>query len=72
MPSVIYIFFKQCYLYKNEQGQNEIVTTLLPSSASAGKYIVTHNKTHLTGREHLQASGSFTFALLRMMYYSRK
>ena len=30
---------KQCYLYKNEQGQNDIVTTLLPSSASAGKHI---------------------------------
>ena len=30
--------FNQCYLYKNEQGQNEIVTTLLPSSASAGKW----------------------------------
>ena len=44
MPSVIHFLFKQCYLYKNEQGQNEIVTTLLPSSASAGKYIVTHNK----------------------------
>ncbi|KAK2560279.1 General vesicular transport factor p115 [Acropora cervicornis] len=25
----------KCYLYKNENGQNEIVTTLLPSSASA-------------------------------------
>ena len=36
-----YCFFllKQCYLYKNEQGQNDIVTTLLPSSASAGKHI---------------------------------
>lgn len=29
---------EQCYLYKNEQGQNDIVTTLLPSSAAAGKY----------------------------------
>lgn len=31
--AVLYCF--QCYLYKNENGQNEIVTTLLPSSASA-------------------------------------
>ena len=47
--SIVYIFYfihllwfffvsEQCYLYKNEQGQNDIVTTLLPSSAAAGKY----------------------------------
>lgn len=35
---VVFFFFEQCYLYKNEQGQNDIVTTLLPSSAAAGKY----------------------------------
>lgn len=35
--AVLYCF--QCYLYKNEQGQNEIVTTLLPSSASAATNI---------------------------------
>lgn len=34
----VFVFIKQCYLYKNEQGQNEIVTTLLPSSTAAGKY----------------------------------
>ena len=34
-----FFLLKQCYLYKNEQGQNDIVTTLLPSSASAGKHI---------------------------------
>lgn len=34
---VFLLYIKQCYLYKNEQGQSEIVTTLLPSSASAGK-----------------------------------
>lgn len=35
--AVLYCF--QCYLYKNEQGQNDIVTTLLPSSASAASNI---------------------------------
>ncbi|KAL9962850.1 hypothetical protein ACROYT_G031996 [Oculina patagonica] len=35
--AVLYCF--QCYLYKNEQGQNEIVTTLLPSSAVAATNI---------------------------------
>ncbi|PFX22857.1 General vesicular transport factor p115 [Stylophora pistillata] len=29
----------ECYLYKNEQGQNDIVTTLLPSSATAASNI---------------------------------
>ena len=36
---ICFFLLKQCYLYKNEQGQNDIVTTLLPSSASAGKHI---------------------------------
>ncbi|XP_058948947.2 general vesicular transport factor p115-like [Pocillopora verrucosa] len=35
--AVLYCF--QCYLYKNEQGQNDIVTTLLPSSAAAASNI---------------------------------
>ena len=35
---VVFFVSEQCYLYKNEQGQNDIVTTLLPSSAAAGKY----------------------------------
>ena len=35
---VVFFVSDQCYLYKNEQGQNDIVTTLLPSSAAAGKY----------------------------------
>ena len=36
--TLFFFVFEQCYLYKNEQGQNDIVTTLLPSSAAAGKY----------------------------------
>ena len=36
--TLVFFVSEQCYLYKNEQGQNDIVTTLLPSSAAAGKY----------------------------------
>ena len=38
LMTLVFFVSEQCYLYKNEQGQNDIVTTLLPSSAAAGKY----------------------------------
>lgn len=35
--SVLYCF--QCFLFKNEIGQSQLVQTLLPSSADGMKYI---------------------------------